>query len=104
MEFSKLLFKTLFDNIPDWVENTTENCYQPCLNYKTPICKNLPKYMPQQFPPYYDDIDPNSVRKYREQPQCIETFEITPSNNNNLLLISILIMLMCIYIIFHLEW
>lgn len=76
MDFSKLLFQSLFDNVPDWQnKKQEENCYQPCLKYKTPPCKSQPKYLPQQFPPYYDETDPNSLTKYREWPKCIETFE-----------------------------
>ena len=79
--FSKLLLQSLFDKVPDWKKNgddkNNQNCYQPCLKYKTPPCKSLPSYPPQEFPPYYDTIDPNSVIKYREWPKCIvETFEV----------------------------
>lgn len=87
MTFSKLLLQSLFDNVPDLPKKQTENCYQPCLKYKTPPCYSEPKYLPQQFPPYYDNIDPNSIRKYREwptrclQPTCIEPFKVDEEPN-----------------------
>lgn len=88
---SKLLLQSLFDNVPDWPKKKDENCYQPCIKYKTPPCNNQPKYLPQQFPPYYDDIDPNSIIKYREWPMCIESFEIEKKQTDNITLIAILI-------------
>jgi hypothetical protein len=97
MEFSKLLFQSLFNNVPDWPQKQKENCYQPCIKYKTPPCKSLPKYLPQQFPPYYDDIDPNSIIKYREWPKCIETFETEQkSQDHSTILLIILIVALCI--------
>lgn len=98
MDFSKLLLQSNYDNIPIWKKDTTsENCYQPCLKYKTPPCKSQPKYLPQQFPPYYDNIDPNSIIKYREWPTCIETFQHdNGSNGNYIILLVIVIVIVCI--------
>lgn len=85
MTFSKLLLQSLFDNIPDWSKKQDGNCYQSCIKYKTPPCNSQPKYLPQQFPPYYDDIDPNSIIKYRNWPMCIERFEQEKSYNASII-------------------
>jgi hypothetical protein len=101
MDFSKLLLQSIFDNVPDWTKQTVQqNCYQPCLTYKTPPCKSQPKYLPQQFPPYYDDTDPNSITKYREWPKCIETFEMETQTKtpNYLTYLSIIILFVCLCI------
>lgn len=69
-------------------------------------CK-LPKYLPQQFGPYYDD-DPNSVIKYKNIPtyltsltQIVETFDNDRCNNYSAPLVAI-----CIIIVFLLlnKW
>jgi hypothetical protein len=69
-------------------------------------CK-LPKYLPQQFGPYYDD-DPNSVIKYKNIPtyltsqtQIVETFDNVQYNNYTAPLVA-----MCIIIVFLLlnKW
>jgi len=106
MNFSKLLYQSLFDNVPNWPKQQTENCYQPCIKYKIPPCPSQPRFLPQQFPPYYDDVDPNSLTKYREWPtSCkpltctIESFEIEKNDNMTTLFIIILIailVLVCI--------
>lgn len=98
MDFSKLLLQSIFDNVPDWNNKDKQNCYQPCLTYKTPPCKSQPKYLPQQFPPYYDDVDPNSITKYREWPKCIETFEMETKPQNYLTYLSIIILFVCLCI------
>lgn len=74
MQFSKLLLKSRFDNV---LSNYTkkERCNTSnCILYNTPPCKDMPLYPPQQFPTYYDTIDPNSVIKYRDKPTCRENF------------------------------
>jgi hypothetical protein len=102
MDFSKLLLQSIFDNVPDWNnKKDTQNCYQPCLTYKPPPCKSQPKYLPQQFPPYYDDADPNSITKYREWPKCIETFKHTDtSSSSNRSTLAILFALFIVYLVY----
>ena len=101
MDFSKLLLQSLFDILPDWSRQQTENCYQPCIKYKTPPCPSQPKFLPQQFPPYYDDTDPNSITKYRNFPthclSTIESFEFPNKSENTVILVVIAILvLVCI--------
>jgi len=73
MSFTKLLIQSTFDKI---TRPPKKDCPAPnCIIYPTPPCKSMPPYLPQQVPPYYDTIDPNSITKYRLRPTtCKEEF------------------------------
>ncbi len=66
---------------------------------------NLPKYLPQQFGPYYDD-DPNSVIKYKNTPTYLTSNIIEKFDNNEEYNYTASLVAICIIIVFLLfnKW
>ena len=106
MSFTKLLIQSTFDKVPtSLTHQPKENCpASNCTIYPTPPCKDMPRYLPQQVPPYYDKADPNSIIKYRPWPVCKEKFEQPHSTNTtSSTLITIIVLLIVLFLIHDLS-
>lgn len=103
MSFTKLLIQSTFDTVPTSLTHPPKkDCPTPnCIIYRTPPCKGMPRYLPQQIPPYYDNVDPNSIIKYRPWPVCKEEFEQPHFNVSSL--ITIIVLVIILLLIFFIQ-